>query len=209
MNEYQEEHFDTFLTIQRYLAAASGPQREQLLEMAAGYLDFRKRTAAFLDAHFSETCTRKCYENRLSTCCSREGIIAFFADAVINALITPEDGIDEILGVLRQPNTGYKCIYLGTGGCRWRMKPIVCEMFICDPARESVFKDNNSLREEWEALESEKKLFTWPDRPVLFDDIEQWFMDAGHDSPSMYLHKSPGLLRVKQQSRERRENENG
>ena len=52
-----------------------------------------------------------------------------------------------------------------------------------------------------DALAQERKRFTWPDRPVLFDDLEQYFMDAGCTSPHMYLHNSPGLLRVKQMAR--------
>jgi hypothetical protein len=33
---------------------------------------------------------------------------------------------------------------------------------------------------------------------VLFDDLEAFFIDCGCTSPLMYLHNSPGLLRVKQ-----------
>jgi len=49
-------------------------------------------------------------------------------------------------------------------------------------------------------LEQESRRFKWPDRPVLFDTLEKLFLDAGFHSPLMYLHTSPGLLRVKQQA---------
>jgi len=49
-------------------------------------------------------------------------------------------------------------------------------------------------------LEAKRKRFTWPDQPVLFDDLESYFMKSGYRSPLMYLHNSPGLLRVKQKA---------
>ena len=42
---------------------------------------------------------------------------------------------------------------------------------------------------------------TWPDRPVLFDELEKLFIKEGYDSPLMYCHKSPGLLRLKSKSK--------
>ncbi|CAB1071247.1 hypothetical protein D1AOALGA4SA_1164 [Olavius algarvensis Delta 1 endosymbiont] len=49
-------------------------------------------------------------------------------------------------------------------------------------------------------LEAERQHFTWPDRPVLFDDLESYFLKTGCRSPLMYLHNSPGLLRIKQKA---------
>jgi hypothetical protein len=46
-----------------------------------------------------------------------------------------------------------------------------------------------------------EKHYRWPDRPVLFDDLEKYFMAAGYSSPLMYLNNSPGLLRVKELAR--------
>jgi len=80
----------------------------------------------------------------------------------------------------------------------WRVKPIVCEMFLCEQAKKEVFREKAWAEDAWEELKQRKKLYTWPDRPVLFDDLERYFMDAGYSSPLMYLHNSPGLLRVKQ-----------
>jgi hypothetical protein len=50
-------------------------------------------------------------------------------------------------------------------------------------------------------LKQREKHFRWPDRPVLFDDLEKYFMAAGYSSPLMYLNNSPGLLRVKELAR--------
>ena len=49
---------------------------------------------------------------------------------------------------------------------------------------------NQSLREQ-------EKAFKWPDRSVLFDDLEKVFLDLGYRSTLMHLNLSPGLLKVK------------
>ena len=79
----------------------------------------------------------------------------------------------------------------------WRVKPIVCEMFLCDQAIKSVFDEKPQLHKEWKALEQERKFFAWPDKPVIFDMLESIFIAAGYHSSLMYMHNSPGLLRVK------------
>jgi hypothetical protein len=106
--------------------------------------------------------------------------------------------------ILRKPNNGFKCVYLTENGCRWRIKPIVCEMFLCDPAKQQVFGENTQLKKEWELLEQRRKQFTWPDQPVLFDELEEHFLEAGHTSPLMYLHNSPGLLLIKNRGKKGR-----
>ncbi|MGD9244161.1 MAG: hypothetical protein PVH36_04470, partial [Desulfobacterales bacterium] len=110
--------------------------------------------------------------------------------------------IDALLATLQKPNTGFKCIYLGNNGCMWRVKPIVCEMFLCEQAKKEVFGEKAWTEDAWNELKQRKKLYTWPDRPVLFDDLERYFMDAGYSSPLMYLHNSPGLLRIKKQAKQ-------
>jgi hypothetical protein len=70
-------------------------------------------------------------------------------------------------------------------------------MFLCDQAKKTVLETDDQLKLEWEKLRKKEKDFTWPDKPVLFDEIEEIFINAGLDSPLMYFHKSPGLLRVK------------
>ncbi|MFC1494817.1 hypothetical protein ACFL6W_06030 [Thermodesulfobacteriota bacterium] len=49
-------------------------------------------------------------------------------------------------------------------------------------------------------LKEDEKCFTWPDKPVLFDELEALFIKKDFDSPLMYFHKSPGLLRVKSEA---------
>ena len=200
MNSYQKEQSDALYMVRSHLSTFSSKERQKLESDVAGYLSFREKVGSFLSTHFSGVCTQKCYKSRLSACCTREGIITFFADVVINALISQDREIDLLLKVLKKPNNGFKCIYLGEKGCLWRLKPIVCEMFLCDPAKKKVFIENPLARDKWDELNKRKKMFTWPDRPVLFDVLEKYFMDAGYSSSLMYMHNSPGLLRVKRRA---------
>ena len=80
-------------------------------------MDFRRRAADFLHAHFAGICTRDCYENQRSACCSKDGIITFFGDLVVNALISDPQGLERIEERLGQPHQGFKCVYLGPRGC--------------------------------------------------------------------------------------------
>ena len=61
-----------------------------------------------------------------------------------------------------------------------------------------MFDEKPQASLKWESLKRQRKLFTWPDKPVLFDMLESFFIDAGYNSSLMYMHNSPGLLRVKQ-----------
>lgn len=198
MNSYQQEQAESLAMVQRCLTTLSASERQALEVKISDYLLFRNEVDTFLSDHFSNLCTKKCYQNKLSACCSREGIITFFGDMVVNTLVSCNKEIDALVEVLQKPNTGFKCIYLGNNGCMWRVKPIVCEMFLCEQAKKEVFMEKAWAEDAWEELKQRKKLYTWPDRPVLFDDLERYFMDAGYSSPLMYLHNSPGLLRVKQ-----------
>jgi hypothetical protein len=171
-----------------------------LLALAADYLAFRAEVDSFLSTHFSKVCTQTCYQNRLSACCSREGIITFFADIVVNMLVSNNQEIEGLISILQEPNTGFKCVYLTENGCRWKVKPIVCQMFLCDKAKESILGRNPQLKGEWDLIEEKRKQYTWPNQPVLFDKLEKHFMAAGYRSTLMYLHNSPGLLRVKQKA---------
>ena len=159
----------------------------------------RGGAADFLEIHFKDICTEKCYHSRLSACCSKDGIIAFFADVAVNALIAGKEDLDRMEHAIQKPINEFKCIFLSETGCRWQVKPIVCEMFLCDAAENGVLKENPVARKRWDALVQQKKDYTWPDRPVLFDTLEQICIEAGYTSPLMFLHNSPGLLRVKRQ----------
>lgn len=161
---------------------------------------FRADVADFQALHFSEICTHKCFASQTSACCGREGIAIFFADIVINVLLSSEREVDAVLQALFTDLGGFKCVYLKDDGCVWRLKPIVCEMFLCRHAKETVFGMNDALRNHWEGLRRRERRYTWPSSPVLFDELEELFIRAGYDSPLMYLHHSPGLLRVKERS---------
>ena len=166
------------------------------------YLGFRNDVASFLHRHFSGVCTEACFQNHQSACCSREGITTFFADVVINVLMSSDSEVERLLQVLSLRNPGLKCIYLGRRGCLWRIKPIVCEMFLCEHARKTVFGKEPQRFKDWEKLKRRERRYTWPNRPVLFDQLESYFIERGYDSSLMYCHNSPGLLRVKALARQ-------
>lgn len=204
MSAYQKEQLAALQMVRAHLKAMPAAKRQMLTDLTAEYRAYRQDVNAFLSAHLARVCTQKCYQSHLSACCSKEGIVTFFADVAINVLVSSEDRILSLIQVLQVPNWGSKCVYLGAGGCRWQLKPIVCEMFICESAQKQVLDPSPTVRQEWEALKQIKKKFTWPDRPVLFDTIEALFIEAGYSSPLMYMHNSPGLLRVKQRAQLKR-----
>ena len=199
-SSYQVEQVEALARVRLHLASLPRGERETLCVLAADYLAFRRRVDDFQDRNFGSVCDRTCYQSQLSACCTREGIVTFFADVVINLLVSEESEIEGLVKALQRENDGFKCVYLGEAGCLWNVKPIVCEMFLCDPAKTRVFHQHPAAEAEWVELERQRKSFTWPDRPVLFDMIEKYFIAAGCSSSLMYLHNSPGLLRVKRQA---------
>jgi hypothetical protein len=201
MNDYQKEQAESLAIVRKHLASLSRNQKVTLIGSASEYFSFRKAVDSFLAKYFGNICNIKCYESRLSACCGRDGIITFFADMVINALVSSEQDLDKLdAEVSKNNDTGIKCVYLGKKGCLWKVKPIVCEMFLCDSAMKGVFEKYPEAALKWDRFKQEEKLFKWPDRPVLFDYLEEVFLIAGYRSPLMYLHHSPGLLRIKQQA---------
>lgn len=197
MNSYQKEQLETLLMIRKQLERFSASEIEYLRAEIAEYLSFRSGIADFLEHHFKDICTEKCYESQLSACCSKDGIIAFFADAVINALVSNNHELDCLENAIRRPDYDHKCIFLSKNGCLWRIKPIVCEMFLCDEAERTSFGVNQGALKQWNEFKEIKKDFTWPDKPVLFEHLEKVFMENSCKSPLMYIHYSPGLLRIK------------
>ncbi len=200
MSTYQGEQLAALQMVRGHLQAISASEKQFLTDLTAEYRAYRQDVNMFLKKHLARICTQKCYQSRLSACCSKDGIITFFADVVINALVASPAQIQSLAKILQTPHRGHKCIYLGPDGCRWQLKPIVCEMFICEPAQKQVFDVMPAARRQWEALKQLQKCFTWPDQPVIFDLIEAHFIEAGFASPLMYLHNSPGLLRVKRRA---------
>jgi len=197
MNSYQKEQLEALLMIRKQLKRFSASEVEDLKTVMAEYLSFRSRIAGFLEHHFKDICTEKCYKSRLSACCFKDGIIAFFADAVINALVSNTRELDCLENAIRRPDYNHKCIFLSENGCLWRIKPIVCEMFLCDEAERTCFGVDHNASKQWNEFKELKKNYTWPDKPVLFEYLEMVFKQKGCKSPLMYIHHSPGLLRIK------------
>ena len=95
MNSYQKEQIEALEMVKNQLENLPASERQRLSSWLTDYLEFRKEVDEFLSAHFSEVCTQKCYQSRLSACCSREGIVTFFADVVINHLVTKGKGYEQ------------------------------------------------------------------------------------------------------------------
>jgi len=200
MNEYQQEQYAAFQTVIRGLAGLSRNQAAGMEALSQPYLQFRRQLDDFQSRHLADVCTRQCYRSHRSACCSKDGIVVFFADVVINALVSSVPEIDELVARLRHPLRPDKCIYLGRDGCSWKVRPIVCAMFLCDRAHREALTGEPELQRQWVDFERRRKTFTWPDRPVLFDKLEQSFMRRGFRSTLMFLNTGPGLLRVKKQA---------
>lgn len=201
LRPYVREQLEAVQTAIEGYRRFSGDQRRALRSDCRDYLRFRRELDDFLGMHFSALCSSQCYRSRKSACCSRDGIIVFFADVVVDLLVSPAERPDHLLdALLGGSGDSSKCVYLGPAGCRWRVRPIVCAMFLCDRAWNAVLEPDPSLREQWEAMEQRRKSFTWPDRSVLFDRIEGMYRRSGHRSSLMHCHESPGLLRIKRRA---------
>ncbi len=197
MNEYQQEQLDALKTVRRGLGQLGDEKRIELIETIDDYMQFRQSTDRFLNRYFSDVCTHTCYLSHTSACCSKDGVITFFADTVVNVLYATSAKLDRLETVLNRVNRGHRCVYLGSHGCMWTVRPVVCAMFLCDRAMRAVFSDDPTARKAWASLRRQEKLFKWPDRPVLFDHLEKVFLDLGCRSTLMHLNLSPGLLRIK------------
>jgi len=197
MSDYNRDQQEAIRMIRRFREELSASDRAALARRIDSYLEFRADVARFQAKAFADVCTQKCFASQDSACCNREGIATFFADVAINVLLSSDNEIDALLQALAEDRGGHKCVYLYEKGCLWRLKPIVCEMFLCEHAKKQGFAGRAASAQEWEELRRREKEYTWPDRPVLFDELEALFVQAGHESPLMYFHRSPGLLRVK------------
>lgn len=200
MNDYQQEQWDALTLAIEQVALLSTNERQNLIREMAPYLAFREEVDRFLEAHFSDRCTRSCYTNRRSACCSKDGIITFWADVVINVCRSSESEILKLQQALQSPVFDQKCTYLGDDGCCLKVRPLNCAMFLCDQVQQEVFPGNAGCQEGWDDLNRRAKTFRWPDKPVLFDRLETFFMGRGCRSSLMYINTSPGLLRIKRQA---------
>lgn len=198
MNDYQAEQLEALRMVRQHLYALPEAEVAALKTDIADYLVFRSEVTDFLDVYFKDACTEKCFASRLSACCSKDGIIAFFADVVVNALVSDDGDLDRLEWAIQSPARAVKCIFLAEGGCVWRIRPVVCTFFLCDEAENRAFGDNPEAAAQWASLKEIKKHFTWPDKPVLFERLEDFFISRGCRSSLMYLHFSPGLSRIRQ-----------
>lgn len=201
MRDYNLDQLEALLMVQRYLEGLPASEMERLRASVGPYLQFRSEVSRFQKGFLSDICTQACFTTRQSACCNRDGIATFFADVVINALCSSAEDLVLLQRALEHDPGGFKCVYLTEKGCLWRLKPIVCEMFLCDRAKAALAEKDATLAPRWQELLLKEKQFTWPDKPILFDDLEELFLQAGLKSPLMYCHVSPGLLRVKAQCR--------
>ncbi len=164
------------------------------------YLAFRRELSAFHEGFFAPYCKALCFETAQSACCGFESIFTFFADQAITYLISGPEERDRIFRALLHPHRSDRCVYLGPKGCVWALPPISCAFFYCDAVKERGFAAGPEISVAWQRLRDAEKAFTYPDRPVLFDAVEALFRAKGVDSPHMYFHKSPGLLRIKREA---------
>lgn len=197
MSEYNRDQIEAITLIHNHLRSFNSNELSKLKRKVRSYLNLRREVGEFQQYYFSEICTNQCFESRYSACCNLEAVAIFFADVVINVLLSSDQEIYHLLEALRRGRCGFKCVYLGNNGCLWRLKPIACEMFLCEDAKAAVFTKNNVALKQWEEFKRREKAYTWPDKPVLFDELEEYFIKAGFFSDLMYFHKGPGLLRIK------------
>lgn len=196
-DEYNLEQYDAYITIKSFFDSASSVDVAELDGMIAPYLEFRAETSEFLERSCAEVCGDICFRTGLSDCCMHEGIITFFADWIVNWLVSSKDEIDVLVKALFEPFRNDKCVYLGEKGCLWRIKPLNCETFVCKQARSEIFAKDFEAEHVYDEMLVKKKTFSYPDRPVLFDTIEKFFMKKGVDSELMYYHKGAGLMMIK------------
>ena len=196
-SEYNRDQLETLAQIRIFLKNHRSSRQDEISKMIQPYLVFRAEVADFQQKYLSDICTTKCFQDMQSACCNKEGIATFFADFVVNTLCSEESELDRMEKLLLRGAEGNKCVYLTNKGCLWCYKPIVCEMFLCAHAKTALEEKGKFYQSTWNQLREEEKRFTWPDKPVLFDDLEDLFISEGLESPVMYFHKSPGLIRIK------------
>ena len=180
MSEYNTEQLETLRIVRQFLKSLSENETRFYKKQIEDYFLFRKKVSDFSRKNFSSICRAKCFENKLSACCTKEGIITYFADVFINAIHSDTSVLDNMESMLHNGGSSKNCVYLGNNGCIWLIKPIVCEMFFCDFLISEAEKDNPSIKKELEHLKLLQKNFTWPDKPVYFNTIEEVFIERGY-----------------------------
>jgi hypothetical protein len=197
VSEYNLDQWTSFKAIEKACRGLPESELEKLKESLDSYLQFRNALDEYQRRHFAAFCQATCFENKFSACCGFESIFTFFADQIISFLLSTPEELEALLRKLEQVNRTERCVYLGESGCMWRISPISCAMFLCEQAKRTVFGEDRGVEAMWEQLRMQEKEYTLPTKPVLFDDLERYFINLGVDSPHMYFHKSAGLLRLK------------
>jgi len=197
VSEYQRDQWVSFKAIEQACRQLTDLQVQELQESLSTYVEFREDLAAFQQQYFGAFCRAACFDSGVSACCGFESIITFFADQVLTYLLSTPDQVAALFRRLEQPNRTSNCVFLGDRGCIWSLPPISCAMFLCDKAKQHGFDGNPHALAIWEEFLRREKEYTHPTQPVLFDDIESYFMLLGVDSPHMYFHRGPGLLELK------------
>jgi hypothetical protein len=200
MGDYNQDQLTTLRAVLGAVSRLSESERDGLRESIQPYLRFRDAVDRFFAEHFLSSCRSQCFDTGISGCCGFESIITFASDHAINVLFSDDSRITGLVDVLSRPNLSGKCVYLGPGGCLWSIRPISCAMFLCGWVKGLVLGDASELALFWDRLLAEEKVFTWPDRPVLFDTLEARLMELGVESPHLYFHRGPGLLSVKEKA---------
>jgi hypothetical protein len=201
VSEYNRDQWLTLTAIAQACRLLSISEIEHLKQSVCNYLAFRRDLEAFHHEYLDHFCRQTCFGSGLSLCCGFESIFIFFADQLISFLYSNDNEIAAILRVLEQPNSSGRCVYLGKTGCLWRISPVSCVMFYCNQLKRAIIESDPQLANRWQDLREQEKEFTYPVKPVLFDEIEAYFLARGVESPLMYFHKSPGLLRLKAMSK--------
>lgn len=204
MKDMSYYHRDQLESIRKTFEACERLDEESknyLRKISIPYMEFRKELQEFNKKYFISYCQKACFENGRSACCGYESIIVFFADEVINYVFGGRDDFPIILEKLNRVKPSDHCVYLGDRGCLWTIRPISCAMFFCDDAKRKVFQVFSEAEKIWRELVKKEKSFTWPDKPVLFDLIEEFFIELGIKTGHMYFHNSPGLLKIKSDNR--------
>jgi len=197
VGEYNRDQWISFDAIRTACAGLPASEIEALRKSMQPYLDFRRSLDEFHSEYFCGFCQESCYQTHLSACCGFESIITFFADQVISWLLSSPEERAAIFHVLEQPNKTRNCVFLGREGCLWHVRPISCAMFFCEQAKAAVFGEKPEGEVLRRAFRRQEKDYTWPTKPVLFDTLEAYFLELGVESPHLYCHRSPGLLRLK------------
>jgi hypothetical protein len=158
ISEYNRDQLLTLQAIHKACGRLPNVEILSLVERLGPYLEFRRQLDSYQSQYFRATCEATCFSTGLSACCGFESIITFFADHVINFLLSTPEENGRILSVLGRPNRTGRCVYLQAKGCLWRWSPISCAMFLCEDAKQTVFTRHPEAAVLWAELREWERL---------------------------------------------------